>query len=311
MLLQCGLETTAILNESSMNQPKQIYKSETRISKIPSCSLEKEYLKKLFDVLVTANDEAKSYALKEIKRENFPTDGKFEDFKKLVESSYKMTVSVSGANGEFFTSYDSTIFDDIHLPDKVKSVYFSNVIFFMSQFNIEPAFKIEVNLDFSTPKIFDFSIKPSDETPNTSAISISGLNQTWVTGNYEKVISSLKERSKASSWLHQKNVYDLLVWFGVIPLTFYYLHKFDPALRATFSNLISVLFVGLYLYLFLIVLMLFMTFFKYARWLYPYLELKDNLNNRAVRHRIFFFSIFVSVIGSIVLDLISYIRTVM
>lgn len=289
-----------------MTETAEIYKSETRASSIPPCNLDISYLKKLFRILYDANEEAKEYAVKEIKRENSPSDEKYAEFKDLVQSAYKLMISVSGANGEFFASYDDTIFDEINLPDRITHVVFGNLTYFKSQLNMEPAYKIEVTLDFSKPSIFDLSIKPSDQTPNISYTNITGLNPTWVKGTYENIISSLRDRKREIDWLHQKNIYDLFVWLGIIPLTFYYLHKFNSTISSLFDGMTQVLLVGIYLYSFIMILLVFMTFFKYARWLFPYLEIRSNIVKGAIVHRFVFFSIFLGVLSSIAYDLIKY-----
>jgi hypothetical protein len=67
-----------------MDKKSEIYRSETRFSKIPSCVINKEFLKKIFGFLYTANEEATKYAIDEIKRENFKSDEDYLNFIKLV-----------------------------------------------------------------------------------------------------------------------------------------------------------------------------------------------------------------------------------
>lgn len=289
-----------------MDKKSEIYRSETRFSKIPSCVINREFLKKIFGFLYTANEEATKYAIDEIKRENFKSDEDHLNFIKLVRDSYKLAVIISGEDGELFASNDSSIFDDINLPERIEKVNFSNVFYYKVRLNVEPIYKLEILFDFAKPKIFDISVKPSDETMNLSSINVSGVNKTWVRGTYDNIIALLKNRRTKAGWLHKKNIYDIFLWFGIIPITFYQLHKFNHSILSKLSSLTLVLQVGIFIYLFLLITFLFMFFFKYGRWLYPYMELKSDISKGATKHRLIFYTIFVSIIASVLYDFLKY-----
>ena len=284
-----------------MDQPIYTYKSNQRFSKIPSCTFDIKYFKKLFEIISDINREAAEIEVNVLnKRYEQSTYGvskeDFEKLKKDVLESYKIHIQIFGTKGEFITSYSSSIFEEEHVPDFITSIKFDNSFFYKSVFNRNPQSLINVELDFSKPPLIDFVTSPSYPTLNNSIIHVLGEKETWVEGSHEKVISSLEERNNRRSWLHRKNVYDLFLWLLVLPVSLWNIRRFDLFASPYLSKFSTVLSVGVYLYIFIIIVNVFRFAFNYLRWLFPYLELKTSLKSRAVRHRVIFFGV-ISVIA--------------
>jgi len=291
-----------------MEQPVYTYKSKQRFSKIPSCTIEIKYLKKLFEILNDINKEAAEIELNVLnKRYQQSTGGvskeDFEKLKKDVLESYKIHIQIFGTKGKFITSDSSSVFEEEHLPDFITSTKFDNSFFYKSVFNRNPQSLINVELDFSKPPLIDFVTSPSYQTPNNSIIHVLGENETWVEGSHEKVASSLKERSNRRSWLHRKNVYDLFLWLLVIPLSLWNVQKFNLFAAPYLSKFSTVLTVGIYLYIFIIILNIFRFAFNYLRWLFPYLELKTSLKSRVICHRIIFLGVISAITYTLAKDI--------
>jgi len=291
-----------------MDQPVYTYKSKQRFSKLPSCTFDIKYLKKLFEILNDINKEAAEIELNDLnKRYQQSTDEvSKEDFEKLqkdVSESYRIHIQIFGTKGEFITSDSSSIFEEEYLPDFITSIKFDNSFFYKSVFNRKPQSLINVDLDFSKPPLIDFVTSPSYPTPNNSIIQFLGENETWVEGSHEKVISSLKERKNRRLWLHRKNVYDLFLWLLVLPLSLWNLRKFDLLASEYLSKYSVVLIVGVYIYIFVVILNIFRFAFNYLRWLFPYLELKTSLKSRVIYNRIIFITIISAIACTLARDI--------
>jgi len=145
---------------------------------------------------------------------------------------------------------------------------------------------------------------PSEATPNTSSIYIVGENETWTSGAYKNVIDSLQERSNKREWLHKTNIYDLFIWFIIIPLSFFSIYKIEHFSFFDNQGVSSVFIVALYLYFFIIVLNLFRMLFNYARWVFPKMELITSFKKGAILHRIILGAISLAIFSSFIYDLV-------
>lgn len=141
-------------------------------------------------------------------------------------------------------------------------------------------YKIIVDLDFGRTTLIDLVTNPSHETYNPSKVEIWGLSEIWVEGVYNKLLKFLKERENKRYWLHRKNIYDLFVWFIVVPILFWNLYKLDSWLQQKLEDLSSVLMVFVFIYTFLLGLILFNLFFKYLRRSFPPMELTSNIHSK-------------------------------
>jgi hypothetical protein len=293
--------------------PVWTYKSNQRFSKIPSCTLDIIYLRKLFEIFSNINKEAAQIELSNVEKwyehsSVKPSKEEIEKIKKDVLESYRIHIQIFGAKGEFLSADSPSILKEEALPDFVTNIKFDNSFFYKTKFNgRNPQSLLSVELDLNKPPLVDFTTNPSLSTTNNSFIQVLGENETWVEGAHEKVLSSLRERKTKRAWLHRNNAYDLFLWILILPISFWNLRKIDLMVSVYLSKISSVFTVALYVYVFIIILNLFRLGFNYVRWLFPYLELKTPLKKGAIVHRSIFVLIFLPVMYALVKDLILYV----
>ena len=289
------------------------YKSNQRFSKVPSCTLDITYLRKLFEILNNINKEALQIELSNVEKfymqsQSKPSNEDMEKIKKGVSEAFRIHVEIYGAKGEFLSSDSPSILKEEVLPDTVNSIKVDNSFFFKVRFNGRlPQSQINLKLDFSKPPVVDFITNPSLATTNNSFLQVIGENETWVEGSHQKILTSLTGMSNRRAWLHGKNVYDLFLWILIIPLSFWNLFKVDLMLSPHLSKISNVIVVAIYIYLFFIILAFFRFVFNYMRWLFPYLELKSLMRKGATFHRVIFVFIIAAVISGLIKDVFIYV----
>jgi len=279
------------------------YKSNNIFSPLPSCTLSIPYFKKLYEILNKITQEAAEIEITKLKKTPDQSDEDFDKLKEYAKNLYKLSIQIVGRKGEYIFSDSVSIFDEAQLPDHITKIIFDNSLKYNFSLKKNPLNKIRLEFDFKKAKVFDFVTSPSRATPNTSTIHVLGDNETWVSGAYKNVLQSLQERANKWSWLHSKNIFDLFIWFMVIPLGFFTIYKIERIFSLSASGITPVFMVALYLYFFIIVLNIFRMVFNYARWVFPKMELVTSLKKGALLHRIILGSIFLAIFCSYIYDL--------
>lgn len=280
------------------------YKSNQIIESLPSCTLDTTYLKKLYQILEEVTLEAAGIEVSKLKKKPREKMKDFKKFKKDVHDLYKVSIQIWGAKGEYFYSETPSNLEKTRLPDRINTVIFDSSVKYRFSLKLEPLNMIKIQFDFRKPKVFDFLSRPSEATPNYSSIWVTGNNDTWVSGAYRKAMESLKERSNKRGWLHKNNIYDLFIWFLIIPMSFRIIYKIDSIFGLRSGKASSVFIVALYLYFFIIALNVFRMIFNYARWVFPKIELITSLKRGAITHRGILMIIFLGLIIAVIHDLI-------
>src|SRR5205823_1062461 len=119
-------------------------------------------------------------------------------------------------------------------------------------------------------------------TPNASHFEIIGSNQTWVAGVSDRVVNFLKARKRSRRWLHGATTFTLLNWFIGLPAAFWLIYRLDSVTQRLSSGLPAALRTGVYVYVFLLVLLVFRGLIYILRWLFPIIEL-DGSRSKAAR----------------------------
>lgn len=292
--------------EKTLMKPNEnIYKSYQHYSKVPTCTFNISYFKKLYNILTEINKEAADIAISELEKQPNQTDEEFNEFKKYVRDLYKINIQIIGSNGEHLISDDKSIFDESKLPDKINKIIMDNSSYYKFDTDREPINKIVVEFDFRQPSVWNLTNNPSNPTNNDSSIQVIGCKQTWVDGAFKKVYSSLENRKNKRGWIHGKNVYDFLLWFLYLPFLFWNIYKIEQIVGAKFLSISTVFQVFIYIYTFIIALFIFNFFFKYSRWILPYLELKTTLKRKINIHKIIFSVILLPIVIKFIRDGIS------
>lgn len=283
------------------------YKSNHIFAPLPSCTLDIAYFKKLYEILNKITQEAAEIEISKLKKNPGQSDEDFSKLQDYARSLYKLSIQIFGRKGEYVFSDSASIFDEAHLPDHVTKIIFDNSSKYNFSLKKDPLNKIRLEFDFQKVKVFDFVTGPSRATSNTSAFHVIGENETWVSGAYKNVFQSLQERANKRSLLHRTNIFDLFIWFMIMPLGFFTIYKIERLFSLSASGVPTVFMVALYLYFFIIVLNIFRMVFNYARWIFPKMELVTSLKKGAILHRIILGAIFLAIFYSFIYDLLKLI----
>lgn len=289
-----------------MDTGEKLRKSNLRHSKLPTCSFEIAYFKRLFNIIQEVNKEAINLAISDLRKNPDQTDEDFNNLKDYVASIYRVQVQVLGSKGEYQLSDSEVIFDDATLPDNITRVIIDNASFFKMRTNMEPQYKVIIEFDFSTPNVIDFTTNPSFATENNSYMQVYGIKETWVNGAYESIMNSLKENKTNRGWIHGKSIYDVILWFVFLPLVFWNLYKLESFFSKCLINISNVLLVVIYIYVIVAILYIFRMLFDYTRWMFPYLELEGRSKKGSKRHKGIWLAVFGGIFITQIKDLVLY-----
>ena len=186
-------------------------------------------------------------------------------------------------------------------PEQIKSLYVNSELLYKSRFNYYPRNRFDLLLDFSKPKVLDFSFLPSDRPPNNSNFCVEGYDNTWVNGVYNEIDKFLDKRSSKLSGIHKNSIYDVIVWFLGIPMGFWICFKFSPSISGVFSS--DFLESALFVYVFFLTLFILRILFHYFRWLYPKIQYTSKKDLSLV-HRGVFYVITTGIIVAFLYDIL-------
>ncbi len=274
-------------------------------NKIPSFSVTKEKLYKLFQLL-----QERSQAAGDIEISNFNRgDQSEEDYKQNVETlkeGFNLKPTIVSSDGKELWGNFKDIFESPNFPDEMISIYVNSEILLKTVFKYVPANSFELFLDFTKPDLFNLSFLPSQETPNGSNITVQGYDATWTHGVFSEFNDFIKNHPSKMTWLHRHSIYDLLLWGLGLPFGFWMSYRFSGILDKIFGGYSTFILNGSYIYIFLASLVVFRLLFHYSRWVWPLVEYKSP-KNKAVKHQITLGAITLGLLIALILDLIKFI----
>ena len=287
-----------------MEKQKPLVKNKLS-QKITACSLDKDTLHILCNLL-----QERSYAAGDIEVSNFDkreqTDEEYEKNKKILKDSFELRVTVVGKDGEEFFGPVKEVFESPNFPDQINSIYINSETVLKANHNWSPRNSFDIFLDFTKPEIFNFSLMPSQATPNNSNFNVSGYDATWANGVFNEILKILSKNKSSFSFLHRHSIYDIFLWFVGYPLAFWICFKFSPIINQLFGNISVFIKSGAYLYLFIASLFIFRVLFHYGRWIWPLVEYKCP-KDKALKHRAFFSVLLLSLLGTFIYDLVKHV----
>lgn len=266
-----------------------------------SCSLDKQDLRRFLVLLqerVTAAAELEVANFQQLNQTN-------EDFgnnKVLLRAGFGIRPTVTGQNGQELYGTVEDVFDSPNFPEVVKSVYINSEIYLKAVYNYTPRNSFEIFFDFSRPEIFDFTLGPSERTPNESKVKVQGSDATWVNGLFHEIQGFINDHKAKAPWLHRHSVYDILLWFVGYPLGFWACFKVSQ-LFPSFNGAGPFLKAALYVYLFLIALVGLRALFHYGRWVFPAGEYRHP-NSKSLRHRAILGALSLGLVGTVLYDIL-------
>lgn len=266
---------------------------------IKSLSFDKDDLKKLLDKLQVRAKEASEIEYKRLESKNAEN---LEAIKIDLEVCATLKITVTGfQNEELFGTIDE-VFNSVSFPDAVKTIYLNSELIYRTFYKYYPDNSFSLFIDFSKPKIFDFSFQPSDSTPNDSNFEVQGSDSTWVNGVFYEINTHIGTRKSKFSNVHKGSIYDFLVWILGIPFGFYICYKVIKLQLSFFESHPFWENISL-TYCFLLSLFILRILFHYLRWVYPMLEYKSK-KDQSMLHQAAFYTISIGIIGKVLYDVI-------
>lgn len=272
------------------------------IKEINSLSVDKDGLKRILQTLQTKATEACDLECDFIDSMNESQEN-LALAKDNAKKCSQIKVTIKGYNGEDLFGSIEEVFNPNIFPDKVKTVYVNSEAAYVSWYNHYPRNSFHLFIDFSKPRVFDFSIQPSDKTPNGSNFKVIGYNSTWVNGVFSELDRIFLNRK--IKFIHKVSTYDLLVWLVGIPFGFWACFRLSPIIYKSFGTN-SFLANAFFVYIFIASLFAMRILFHYSRWVYPMVEFK-NKNDRAFLHRAALYTITIGMFGKFLYDMFRWI----
>ena len=269
---------------------------------IRSFSASKENLQKLLQILQERCSTAADIELEHFEQIN-QTNEAYEEDKKILKESFQLKVLVDGTDGQQLYGSVSEIFDSPNFPDELQSILVNSDTTLRLSYNYYPRDSLKLFLDFSKPQVLNFSLLPSQATPNESNISVTGYDSTWVHGVFNEFNTFVNKYPSQFTWIHKHSVYDLLVWVIGLPLSFWIVYRLSDILNKLFSNFSVFVQSASYVYVFIATLIGFRLLFHYARWVWPLVEY-CSIKNKALKHRIALGVISLTIVSTFIYDLV-------
>jgi len=226
------------------------------------------------------------------------------DVARYRQNAFQVTVTITGGRGDHLAGVAPEIFDSPNLPDRISTIYLTNVTQHKTYTGNDPADRFELFLDFRKPPLLDGENPVSGATPNNSNLSIRSQNEGWISEITEKVESLLDTKKVGRLLLHRSFIYDFGLWVIWMPLIIYISYKFAPFIEKHISSRSEILGIVSYVWIVFGLAMLYRTMFGYTKWAFPTVELEENAHNTK-RHRVFWYTLLVGAIISIFLDMLS------
>lgn len=268
-------------------------------SRISSFSADKEDLHRFYKILQERSAAAGEIEIQKIDRDKHSPET-IEEAIKSIRESVELRLTVKGTVGDELYGSIEDVFSSPNFPSSVISIFVDSSHLLKAVHNYHPGNSFLVNLDFSKPTVFDFSLMPSQGTPNISNFEVRGLDSTWVNGVFTEIDNFIKQHGSKLSIVHAHSIYDILVWILGFPLAF----RTCFLLSSKIENFIpesSFVTNAIYVYVFFAALFVFRILFHYLRWICPLVEYKSK-RNQIIAHRIFFGTILIAIVKTYVVD---------
>lgn len=177
-----------------------------------------------------------------------------------------------------------SVFSSPNKPDKIASIYLTNITAYQRFAGTRPVNSFELNLDFSKPPFLDGNNPVSAPTPNFSNLTVQGDRDSWVAAISDAVLGIADKRRTSRGWLHRAFAYDVGLWCLAFPFAFYLCWCASPFIAARFQPLHTFVAAAAYMYVFVVAVWGYRALFGYTKWAFPTVELSDN-RDLSMQHR--------------------------
>ncbi len=270
-------------------------------TQIRCLSIDKEHIQRLLQVLKERCCSACDLELANLKQFD-QSDEDFADFKDTLKDAYEVRMTVNATDGQQLIGAVDDVLNSPNYPEDIKSIYIASDSVLKGVYNYTPRNFFQIFFDFSKPKLLDFSLMPSQATPNGSTITVSGYDATWANGVFKELDSFVKKNPSNMTWIHRSGVYDLLVWIIGLPPGFWLCYKLSGFFGRLFGSFSIFVQSAAYVYVFLVVLFGFRLLFHYARWVFPIVEFRIP-RNKELAHRVVLGAIILGIVSSVIWDI--------
>lgn len=264
-------------------------------------SIDKSQVTKLLQVLKERCSSACDLELASLQQLDH-SDEDFEKLKKTIKEAFAVRMTANSTEGQQLIGAIDDIIDSPNFPDNISSLYIASDSVLQGAYNYTPRNFFQIFFDFSKPKLLDFSLLPSQATPNGSTITVSGYDATWANGVFNELDSFVKKNPSSMNWIHKNGIYDLLVWLVGLPLGFWLCYKLSCFIGRLFGSFSIFVQSAAYVYVFIGVLFGFRLLFHYARGVFPIVEFR-NPRSKELAHRVALGAIVLSIVSSVIWDI--------
>ena len=155
------------------------------------------------------------------KTEDQDEDAFTANINNIKENEFRISITITGQDWSSLFGYSSDLFRSPSLPDRVVSIYMSNMAAYHAFAGHDPQNRFQLNLDFSKPPLIDTINPVSAPTPNVSSLSIEGDRDAWLAVIQEAVVGVIENRRNRRTWLHRALIYDYGLFFLGAPAALY------------------------------------------------------------------------------------------
>ena len=258
----------------------------------------------IYERLVLQVTEQAEREIANLTKSTNQTDDEFAAYKvRARENAFKITVTISGRNGESLFGEDASIFRSPNRPEKIRGIFLTNVTSYQTFATVRPVNSFELNFDFSKPPLLDANSSLSAPTKNLSNLTVQGDRESWVAAISDAVMAMVGARKTHSFWIHRAFAYDFGLWLLAFPFAFYLCWKAYPVISRFLTPVHNVVSGAAYVYLVVITVWAYRCLFGYTKWAFPTVELADN-HDAAVTHRTIWGLIIVGLITNLIWEML-------
>jgi hypothetical protein len=212
------------------------------------------------------------------------TEDVFDARKKRVYNSFITSMTVHTTTDVMFHGNNESFVEEVNLPDRIRSILFSTSSVPRAILGFDPACRIVLFLDFTTPPLLDFNRLPTLPTPNESNFEIQADNHSWFAASNAVLTEFFDTRKTGLDWLHRAATYDILLIFVGLPISIWAVYRLGQVLERA-PKMPSIVSSAIYIYAFFFSLNIFRMLFSYSRWVFPKVELETRSSSSPLRHR--------------------------
>lgn len=269
----------------------------------PSCWVDLKGLKRLYHDLQEHNREAAKFADETIKIQEGQDAAEFERARQEITDLFKASCIILGSQGERIVIQGEDEIDSMILPATVNAIQIDTGFRLQTigKFNWVPH-RAQVLFDFRRTEPTDLSNISGAPSPNTGLIRIDAEQSNWAAGVSKTINDFLGKRRLRSAWLHGKNSYDASLFFLGLPSCLWIAFRIGQGIDASALGQVTIIPQMAKIYVFFAALILFRILFGVARWIFPYMMLKEEGQNPGNGIRTFFGTLIIGALTTVIVD---------